>query len=98
VTEFPLLEHDHESGRYVALHHPFTSPLDEDLDMLSQDPASVRAKAYDLVLNGFEIGGGSIRIHRRDIQDAMFAALGIDAAEAEEKFGFLLSALSYGAP
>jgi len=98
VTEFPLLEHDHEAGRYVALHHPFTSPLDEDLEKLSSDPGSVRAKAYDLVLNGFEIGGGSIRIHRRDIQDAMFAALGIEPEEASEKFGFLLNALGFGAP
>jgi len=98
VTEFPLLEFDDESGRFVALHHPFTSPLDEDLETLKTDPGAVRAKAYDLVLNGFEIGGGSIRIHRRDVQDAMFAALGISEEEAEEKFGFLLNALGFGAP
>ncbi|MDJ0834963.1 MAG: aspartate--tRNA ligase [Acidobacteriota bacterium] len=98
VTEFPLLEHDHEAERFVALHHPFTSPLDEDLDKLESDPDDVRAKAYDLVLNGYEIGGGSIRIHRRDVQNAMFSALGLDKEEAEEKFGFLLNALSYGAP
>jgi aspartyl-tRNA synthetase len=98
VTEFPLLEFDDQSGRYIALHHPFTSPLDEDLELLATEPSKVRAKAYDLVLNGFEIGGGSIRIHRRDVQDAMFAALGLDKAEADEKFGFLLNALSYGAP
>lgn len=98
VTEFPLLEFDDTSGRYVALHHPFTSPLDEDLALLGSDPDKVRARAYDLVLNGFEIGGGSIRIHRRDVQDAMFAALGLSPEEAEEKFGFLLHALSYGAP
>lgn len=98
VTQFPLLELDAASGRYVALHHPFTSPLDEDLETLKTDPGQVRAKAYDLVLNGFELGGGSIRIHRRDIQNAMFAALGLSEAEAEEKFGFLLNALSYGAP
>ena len=98
VTEFPLLELDHEAGRYVALHHPFTSPLDEDLPLLESEPLKVRAKAYDLVLNGFEIGGGSIRIHRRDIQDMMFRALGIGHEEAEEKFGFLLNALSFGAP
>lgn len=98
VTEFPLLEFDHDAGRYIALHHPFTSPLDEDLELLKTDPGAVRAKAYDLVLNGFEIGGGSIRIHRRDVQDAMFKALGMEEEEYNEKFGFLLSALSYGAP
>ncbi|CAM2067429.1 aspartate--tRNA ligase [Sulfidibacter corallicola] len=98
VTDFPLVEFDDDSARYVALHHPFTSPLDEDLELLKEDPSQVRAKAYDLVLNGFEIGGGSIRIHRRDIQDAMFKALGLSEEEAEEKFGFLLNALSYGAP
>jgi len=98
VTEFPLLELDATSGRYVALHHPFTSPLDEDLELLQTEPGKVRARAYDLVLNGFEIGGGSIRIHRRDVQNAMFAALGLSEEEANEKFGFLLNALSYGAP
>lgn len=98
ITEFPLLEFDADSGRYIALHHPFTSPMDEDLEMLKTDPGKVRAKAYDLVLNGFELGGGSIRIHRRDVQDAMFAALGLSEQEALEKFGFLLNALSYGAP
>ncbi len=98
VTEFPLLEFDEEGGRYVACHHPFTSPMDEDLDMLKTEPGKVRAKAYDLVLNGFEVGGGSIRIHRRDVQDDMFRALGMDEAEYTDKFGFLLSALSYGAP
>ena len=98
VTEFPLLEYDDDAGRYVALHHPFTSPMEEDLELIKTDPGKVRAVAYDLVLNGFEIGGGSIRIHRRDIQDAMFAALGLSEEEAQEKFGFLLSALSYGAP
>ncbi len=98
VVDFPLLEFDHEGGRFVALHHPFTSPLDDDLDKLSSDPEKVRAKAYDLVLNGYEIGGGSIRIHRRDVQDAMFKALGIEEEEATQKFGFLLDALSYGAP
>ena len=98
VTEFPLLEYDEEDDRFVALHHPFTSPLDEDLEMLSTDPGKVRAKAYDLVMNGFEIGGGSIRIHRRDVQNAMFTALGIGSEEANEKFGFLLEALSFGAP
>ncbi len=98
VTEFPLLEFDEEGGRYVACHHPFTSPMDEDLDKLKTDPGHVRAKAYDLVLNGFEVGGGSIRIHRRDVQDDMFRALGMEESEYTDKFGFLLSALSYGAP
>lgn len=98
VTEFPLLEYDEEAGRYIAMHHPFTSPLEEDLERLKDDPANARARAYDLVMNGFEIGGGSIRIHRRDVQDAMFRALGLSEAEAEEKFGFLLNALGYGAP
>ncbi|MCB1051487.1 MAG: aspartate--tRNA ligase [Acidobacteria bacterium] len=98
VVDFPLLELDAEAGRYVALHHPFTSPLDEDLEKLESNPGEVRAKAYDLVLNGFEIGGGSIRIHRRDVQSAMFKALGLSPEEAQEKFGFLLDALSFGAP
>ncbi len=98
ITEFPLLEYDAEAGRYLAMHHPFTAPLDEDLALLASDPGKARAQAYDLTLNGFEIGGGSIRIHRRDVQDAMFAALGLSDAEAEDQFGFLLDALSYGAP
>ncbi|HCK08827.1 MAG TPA: aspartate--tRNA ligase, partial [Candidatus Latescibacteria bacterium] len=98
VTHFPLLEYDEESKRYVACHHPFTSPLDEDLDGMEGDPASIRARAYDLVLNGNEIAGGSVRINRADVQDRMFRLLGIDAEEAEEKFGFLLSAFKYGAP
>ncbi len=98
VTEFPLFERDDEQGRLVARHHPFTSPLAEDVALLESDPLSVRAHSYDLVLNGVELGGGSIRIHRRDLQQRVFAALGIDAAEAEQKFGFLLRALSYGAP
>lgn len=98
VTQFPLVEFDDQSGRYIALHHPFTSPMDDDIELMKEDPDQVRAKAYDLVLNGFEIGGGSIRIHRRDVQDAMFKALGLSPEEAEEKFGFLLNALSFGAP
>jgi len=98
VTHFPLLDWDEDSKRYVACHHPFTSPLDEDLDEMESAPGEVRAKAYDLVLNGNEIAGGSVRINRADIQDRMFRLLGIDAEEAEEKFGFLLSAFKYGAP
>ena len=98
VTEFPLLEYVDEEKRYVAMHHPFTAPLEEDLDKLESDPASLRARAYDLVLNGNEIGGGSIRIHRSDIQQKMFKLLGINKEEAEAKFGFLLEALQYGAP
>jgi aspartyl-tRNA synthetase len=98
ITDFPLLEFDDTEQRYVAMHHPFTSPLDEDLPLLDTDPRRVRAKAYDLVLNGSEIGGGSIRIHRRDVQSRLFKLLGIDPASAQEKFGFLLEALEHGAP
>jgi len=98
ITDFPMFEYDEEEKRYQAMHHPFTSPREEDLDLLETDPASVRARAYDLVLNGSEIGGGSMRIHRSDIQQRVFAALGIDRDQAEEKFGFLLEALRYGAP
>jgi len=98
VTDFPLLEYDQEEKRFVAMHHPFTSPVDEDISLLNEDPSKIRAKAYDLVLNGQEIGGGSIRIHQKEIQDMMFKCLGIRKDEAEEKFGFLLEALEYGAP
>ena len=98
VTDFPLLEWDKEAGRYAAMHHPFTAPLDEDLPLLESDPGKVRAKAYDMVLNGAEIGGGSIRIHRRDVQSRMFELLDIGPEEAARKFGFLLEALEYGAP
>jgi aspartyl-tRNA synthetase len=98
ITEFPLLEYDEEEKRYVAVHHPFTSAFDEDLEYLETDPGRVRAKAYDLVLNGTELGGGSIRIHNRAVQERMFKALGLDFAEAESKFGFLLDALEFGAP
>jgi aspartyl-tRNA synthetase len=98
VTDFPLLEYDNEEGRYVSMHHPFTAPKGEDLLLLSTDPGRVRARAYDLVLNGVEIGGGSIRINRRDLQQQVFEVLKIGPAEAEEKFGFLLEALEYGAP
>ncbi|MBM4018664.1 MAG: aspartate--tRNA ligase [Planctomycetes bacterium] len=98
VTDFPLLEYDLETKKYVAMHHPFTSPNPADLDRLETEPASVRARAYDLVLNGVELGGGSIRIHRTDVQARMFNVLGIGREEAEEKFSFLLEALKFGAP
>jgi len=98
VTRFPLLEYDENEKRYQALHHPFTAPLEEDYDLLEKNPLSVRSRAYDLVLNGSEIGGGSIRIHQRELQEQVFAALGMDRKTYEEKFGFLLSALDSGAP
>jgi len=98
VTRFPLLEYDENEKRYQALHHPFTAPLEEDYDLLEKDPLSVRSRAYDLVLNGSEIGGGSIRIHQKKLQERVFAALGMDRKTYEEKFGFLLSALDSGAP
>lgn len=98
VTQFPLLEYNQEERRYEARHHPFTSPVEEDINNIRTEPGSVRARAYDLVLNGIEIGGGSIRIHRRDVQSMMFDALGITPEEALEKFGFLLEAFEYGAP
>jgi aspartyl-tRNA synthetase len=98
VTHFPLLEWDHEEKRYSSVHHPFTSPLDEDLDLLETQPERVRSRAYDLVLNGTEVGGGSIRIHRQDLQERVFKALGIGTEEARDKFGFLLEALQLGAP
>lgn len=98
VVDFPLLEFDEEEGRYVAVHHPFTSPCEEDLALLETEPGRVRANAYDLVQNGVELGGGSIRIHRRDVQERMFAALGFSKEDAQEKFGFLLEAFEYGTP
>ncbi len=98
VIEFPLLEFDKEEKRWAARHHPFTSPMDEDLELMSTAPGKVRAKAYDLILNGTEIAGGSIRIHRRDIQKQMFNLLNIGDEEAERKFGFLMDAFEYGAP
>jgi aspartyl-tRNA synthetase len=98
VTEFPLLEYDEEEKRWVAKHHPFTSPMDEDVQYLDTDPGRVRAKAYDLVLNGVELGGGSIRIHRQDLQAKMFNLLGFTHEQAWERFGFLLEAFKYGTP
>ena len=98
ITEFPLLEFDEEANRYVAKHHPFTSPMDEDLDKLESDPASVRAKAYDIVINGDEMGGGSIRINNSELQNRMFKALGFTEEETLDKFGFLLEAFKYGVP
>jgi len=98
VTRFPMFEFDQTENRYQALHHPFTSPLEGDYDKLKDDPTAVQSRAYDLVLNGFEIGGGSIRIHQREIQQKVFETLGMDQEAYEAKFGFLLSALESGAP
>ena len=98
VTDFPLLEWDDETHRYHAMHHPFTSPKKEDLELLDTDPSKVMANAYDLVLNGNEIGGGSIRIHDTAMQKKMFNLLGFTEKEAQEQFGFLMNAFQYGAP
>ena len=98
VTEFPLLEYSEEQGRFVAMHHPFTMPMDEDWHLIDSDPGAVRAKAYDIVLNGTEIGGGSVRIHQSDIQSKMFEVLGFTPEKAQEQFGFLLEAFKYGVP
>ena len=98
VTEFPLLEWSEEENRFTAMHHPFTMPMDEDIPLLDTDPGAVRAKAYDIVLNGNEIGGGSVRIHQDDIQERMFEALGFTKEAAHEQFGFLLDAFKYGVP
>ncbi|MGM0587658.1 MAG: aspartate--tRNA ligase [Bacteroidota bacterium] len=98
VTDFPLVEWDEDADRYVALHHPFTAPKPDDVDKMESDPMAVKAQAYDLVLNGYEIGGGSIRIHDQQMQERMFELLGIDEEEARSKFGFLLDAFQYGAP
>ena len=98
VTQFPLLEYSEEEGRYVAKHHPFTMPMDEDLPLLDTDPGAVRAKAYDIVLNGTELGGGSVRIHQADIQSKMLEVLGFTPERASEQFGFLLEAFKYGVP
>ena len=98
ITEFPLFEYSEEDQRYVAMHHPFTSPHPDDIDKIESDPANCRANAYDIVLNGYEIGGGSIRIHDNKLQQAMFKALGFTEESAQERFGFLLDAFKYGAP
>ncbi len=98
ITDFPLLEYDHDEKRHAAVHHPFTAPQEEDIDLLATEPGKVKSRAYDLVLNGTEIGGGSIRIHQKPLQNKIFSALGIDSDEAAEKFGFLLQALELGAP
>ena len=98
VTEFPLLEYSEEENRFVAMHHPFTMPMEEDLQYIDTDPGRVRAKAYDIVLNGVEMGGGSVRIHQADIQSKMFEVLGFTQERANEQFGFLLEAFKYGVP
>ena len=98
ITEFPLLEWSEEQNRFVAMHHPFTMPMEEDLQYIESDPGRVRAKAYDIVLNGNEIGGGSVRIFQDDIQEMMFKALGFTKEQAYSQFGFLLDAFKYGVP
>jgi aspartyl-tRNA synthetase len=98
ITDFPLLEWDEEEKRWAAVHHPFTAPMDEDIPLLESDPGRCRAKAYDLVLNGNEIGGGSIRIHQGHVQSQMFRMLGLSDDDARRKFGFLLDALEFGTP
>jgi aspartyl-tRNA synthetase len=98
VTDFPLLEWNADDGRFYAMHHPFTAPQVNDLDLVESDPGSAKARAYDVVMDGMELGGGSIRIHDPDLQRRMFATLGIEAAEAQERFGFLLEAFRYGVP
>ncbi|KPD01668.1 Aspartate--tRNA ligase [Geobacillus sp. BCO2] len=98
VTDWPLLEYDEEEGRYYAAHHPFTMPVRDDIPLLETNPGAVRAQAYDLVLNGYELGGGSLRIFERDVQEKMFQALGFSKEEARRQFGFLLEAFEYGTP
>jgi len=98
VTRFPLLEYDEDEDRFVAVHHPFTAPVDEDIPLLESQPEKVRANAYDIILNGVELGGGSIRIHQNQLQQKMFKVLGFTEEQAHEKFGFLLEAFKYGTP
>ena len=98
VTEFPEFEWSEEEGRYMAMHHPFTMPMEEDLEFLETEPGRVRAKAYDIVVNGMELGGGSVRIFQSDVQERMFEALGFTKEKAHEQFGFLLDAFKYGVP
>ena len=98
VTEFPLLEYSEEEGRFTAMHHPFTAPMDEDIEYLDTDPGRVRAKAYDIVINGCEAGGGSIRIYNSALQQKMFETLGFTKEDAWERFGFLLEGFKYGTP
>ena len=98
VTEFPLFEYEEEEKRYVAVHHPFTSPMDEDFHRIESSPGEVRAKAYDIVLNGIELGGGSIRIFDPQVQQTMFKVIGFTEESAKEKFGFLLNSFRYGTP
>ena len=98
IYDFPLVQWDDNEERYMACNHPFTSPHEEDIALLETDPARVRARAYDVVLNGTEIGGGSIRIHQKELQQRVFRVLGMESEEAEDKFGFLLEALGFGAP
>ncbi|MBN2205882.1 MAG: aspartate--tRNA ligase, partial [Candidatus Aminicenantes bacterium] len=98
VTDFPMFEWSEEEGKLVAVHHPFTAPREADLGLVETEPLKAKARAYDLVLNGYEIGGGSIRIHRPDVQKRVFEALGLQPKEIEDKFGYFLEALSYGTP
>ena len=98
VTDFPTFEYSEEENRFVSCHHPFTAPKDEDIDKLLNDKANCYSKAYDIVINGYEAGGGSIRIHNQDIQNKVFEALGFDEKQKEEKFGFFVDALKYGTP
>src|SRR5699024_11848169 len=97
-VDWPILEYDEDTKRYVAAHHTFTSPQEQDMDKLTEDPANVRANAYDIVLNGYELGGGSIRINKKELQDDMFEVLGLPKEQAEEQFGFLLDPLEFAAP
>ncbi|EFS03107.1 aspartyl-tRNA synthetase, partial [Listeria seeligeri FSL S4-171] len=98
VTDWPLFEYDEEAGRYVSAHHPFTLPKEEDIPLLETDSSKVMAEAYDIVLNGYEIGGGSLRIYKKEVQESMFRALGFTDEAASEQFGFLMEALEYGTP